>query len=78
MRLQVAGDRVENAAEIGANQLERSDGGNRNQRGDKAVLDRSSAVFVLNELCEGAEHLLSWQVVVFDGWIMWQRHLPKL
>jgi hypothetical protein len=57
MCLQVAGDHVEDAAEIGANQLERGDSGNSDQCGDQAVLDSGGAVFVPNELAEGAEHL---------------------
>jgi hypothetical protein len=56
MCLQVASDRVEDAAEVGADQLERGNRGNGDQCGNQTVFDGRRAALVVNKVLEYAEH----------------------
>ena len=49
-RLQIGGNRVEDQAEIGADEPESSDCGNRDERSDQAVLNGCRSVFIVNDL----------------------------
>jgi hypothetical protein len=44
--LELGGDRVERAAEVGADGAHHGHGGDGDQRGDQSVLDRSGSVLV--------------------------------
>jgi hypothetical protein len=60
--LQIGRNRIEDRAQIGADEAESRDGGNRNQRRDQTVLNRGRAAFVMNELGEDG-HLIYFLVI---------------
>src|SRR5437763_11146505 len=61
--LQLRGDRRKRCSQVGADRAEHSHGRNRDQSGDKAILDRRRPILVLQELGENRKHgggILCW------------------
>ena len=55
-RLQIGRDRIEDLAEVAANQPERGYGRNGNQGGNQAVLNSGGAALVLGKVLKNTDH----------------------
>src|SRR5438046_9678044 len=55
-RLQLGGDGREGRGQIGADRTQHGDGGNCNQSSDKSILNRRSAVLILQKLGQSRKH----------------------